>query len=51
MASKLGQITPATIEGEIRRRVWNSEERSCPLRWCGCKSPGLELDAAYFQSI
>lgn len=51
MASKLGQFTPATSEGEERRREQNSDERSRPLRWCGCKSAGLELDATYFQSI
>ncbi len=51
MASKLGQFTPATSEGEVRGGERNSEERSRPLRWCGCKSAGLELDATYFQSI
>lgn len=50
MASKMAsQFTPATSEGEVIQG--NSEERSCPLRWCGCKSAELELDAAYFQSI
>lgn len=51
MASKLGQFTPATSEGEVRGGERNSEERSRPLCWCGCKSAGLEFDATYFQSI
>lgn len=51
MASKLGQFTPATSEGEVRGGEHNSEERSRTLLWRGCKSAGLELDATYFQSI